>query len=157
MEFPLRQMLRKAEVVMRNRIAWIVLFLLLCMAPVGLFLGAQLWPTAHARQASSKPQPDRKTYELRGTGGVDLIRFKPRTGEAWIKGIWIDQWVKIKEPRRLPAGNYDIITNIITIAENHGGGAAYRIDQATGTTWQLDPGKDITKKPKWVEIKEPKE
>jgi hypothetical protein len=119
----------------------IVFVILLCLA---------LLPTqskADDPKTEVKPTSSNKPYELRVGASKVAIRFHAETGEAWIflpspEGKVV--WTKIKDAKRLPTGNYDVVLG------EANGFYAFRIDRATGTTWILEAEKE------WTEIVEPK-
>lgn len=101
-------------------------------------------PLAVAQKADPMPAQKRKEHELRiiRVGNTfQGVRFKTATGEAWM--MVGDKFEKLAESGPVPAGDYDI-----TLVTDDTNWMAFRIDHATGATWQL-------RNNKWVKVKEP--
>jgi hypothetical protein len=145
---------------MRSRLVPVLSLAVFCTVLVWLFVGNQGGWQAQAQKPDGQPPVMRKPYELRVVPhGKDLqflsrVRFKPATGESWysnqvVAGSGADKtegWVKIGEEGAIPKGDYEV-----TLYTN----GATRIDQASGTTWELDSRGGL-KDLKWVKIPEPK-
>jgi hypothetical protein len=136
---------------MRTKLSFI---LILFIALFYLSPWTPTWTQAQDRKADGKPPPNCKTYELRLVYITLLpvaIRFNAETGESWIFPDGLEmKWAKIKDSKRIPAGNYEVVLSAAKEGKEGDKYAAFRIDRVTGTTWLLDP-----KEREWKEIAEP--
>lgn len=107
--------------------------------------------SADSRRDVVVPVPAPVNFQFRvastNSGERVILRFNPRTGEAWSNStLFAVEWVRVAEEKAPPEGDYDIF--VLKARDTKADYFATRVDLKSGKAWHLGD--------KWIEFKEPK-